>query len=289
MSAAASAGVVTLLQHGADVTQPWTARELDRTPTAHRVRWVRPAAGAPWLINSPLIGDSLRAPEYRGNTPVYAYRPPEWKREVVTTAEQGVVHSVELVPGFLRSLFGASPPLFASAGFLGVAWYTAPSAAGAPWLRRESGMGSPDAWPRGGSSEIAFVRTPRGPLSATIEPWHGNTLVLYDLQQNGAALRRRVVDSTLTDAHTLLAADLDGDGVDELVAGERGGARSVRVYRLNQDGAAWTRTMLDEGAMAAAGCAAADLNGDGRTDVACIGTATANLRWYEFPPAAIRE
>jgi hypothetical protein len=29
-----------------------------------------------------------------------------------------------------------------------------------------------------------------------------------------------------------------------------------------------------------AGCAAADLDGDGRIDLACIGSATANLKWY---------
>ena len=33
--------------------------------------------------------------------------------------------------------------------------------------------------------------------------------------------------------------------------------------------------------MAGAGCAAADLNGDKRMDIVCIGTATANLKWYE--------
>jgi len=32
--------------------------------------------------------------------------------------------------------------------------------------------------------------------------------------------------------------------------------------------------------MAAASCASADLDRDGRTDVVCIGTATANLKWY---------
>ena len=32
---------------------------------------------------------------------------------------------------------------------------------------------------------------------------------------------------------------------------------------------------------APAACAIADLNGDGRPDIACIGAATANLKWYE--------
>lgn len=33
--------------------------------------------------------------------------------------------------------------------------------------------------------------------------------------------------------------------------------------------------------MAAAGCVLAHLNDDTRLDLACIGTATANLKWYE--------
>jgi hypothetical protein len=33
--------------------------------------------------------------------------------------------------------------------------------------------------------------------------------------------------------------------------------------------------------MAAAACATADLNGDGKIDIACIGSATTNLKWYE--------
>jgi hypothetical protein len=74
---------------------------------------------------------------------------------------------------------------------------------------------------------------------------------------------------------------LDGDGVDEMVLGQRGGSHSVWIYTANRDGSAWTRTTLDDGGMAGAGCTAVDLNGDGRIDVACIGTATANLKWYE--------
>jgi hypothetical protein len=66
------------------------------------------------------------------------------------------------------------------------------------------------------------------------------------------------------------------------VAGERGGRRSAYLYRLTNDATdAWTRQTLDDGRMAAAGCAVADLNGDRRPDVVCIGTATANLTWYE--------
>jgi hypothetical protein len=47
------------------------------------------------------------------------------------------------------------------------------------------------------------------------------------------------------------------------------------------DGQAWTRTLLDATLMGASGCAAADLNADRRVDLACISSATANLKWYE--------
>jgi hypothetical protein len=50
---------------------------------------------------------------------------------------------------------------------------------------------------------------------------------------------------------------------------------------VNDQQDTWTRQTIDDGHMAAAGCAIADLNGDKRLDVVCIGTATANLKWYE--------
>ena len=62
---------------------------------------------------------------------------------------------------------------------------------------------------------------------------------------------------------------------------ERGGKRSVYVYRLSDPRAnTWEKSVLDDG-MAGAGCAVADLNADKRPDIVCIGSATANLKWYE--------
>ena len=113
---------------------------------------------------------------------------------------------------------------------------------------------------------------------AAIEPWHGNQLVTY--RQQNDVWTRRVTDDSIVDAHTIVSADFDGDGRDEIVVGERGGRRSAYLYRVDPTGSSWSRQTLDD-AMAGAGCAVADINGDGRVDVICIGTATANLKWYE--------
>jgi hypothetical protein len=143
--------------------------------------------------------------------------------------------------------------------------------------------------PKGGSSDAAVGRLPGGALFiAAIEPWHGNQVVVYRSGPPGA-FTRTVIDTSAVDGHTLVTGDLDGDGVDEVILGQRGGSRSVWIYTAGRDGSPWTRTTLDDGGMAGAGCLAVDLNGDSRVDVACIGTATANLKWYEnLGPARAR-
>ena len=137
--------------------------------------------------------------------------------------------------------------------------------------------------PKGGSSDVAVGRTSGATdnvFIAAIEPWHGNELVIYR-RATGGTYTRQVIDTAIVDGHTLVTADLDGDGTDEIIVGQRGGTHSVWMYTWNRVNHHWSRTTLDDGGMAAAGCTAADFNGDGRIDIACIGTATANLKWYE--------
>jgi len=89
-----------------------------------------------------------------------------------------------------------------------------------------------------------------------------------------------VIDDSLVDGHALAVADLDGDGRDEIVAGFRGGGRSVFLYSAEDErGTRWKRQPLDEGGMGAASCAVADLDGDGKPDLACIDST--RLKWYQ--------
>jgi hypothetical protein len=107
-------------------------------------------------------------------------------------------------------------------------------------------------------------------------------VAIYTQARAGGAWTRQVIDDTLVDGHTIVTVDLDRDSRMEIVAGYRGKGRSVLVYSAEDtSGSKWRRTVLDDGGMAGAACAAVDLNRDRRPDLACIGAATTNLKWYE--------
>jgi len=269
-----SRGLVSILTHDGDPARPWSMREIDRLPTSHRLRFADvDGTGRKVLVNAPLIGPRAVAPDYRDRVPVVIYRPGRWARETVTNDEEGVVHGI--LPAAWEDDAGRESLLVA--GFLGVHVLRFD---GRRWSRTAVVDGNPEPWPRSGSSEVALGHLGRERFIATIEPWHGNEVVVY--RQRGSGWVRHVIDAAIADGHTLVAGDFDADGRDDLVAGERAGRRSVYLYHsVDAEHDTWSKDLLDDGGMAAAGCAVADLNGDGKPDVACIGTATANLRWYE--------
>lgn len=272
MAPKTSAGILLLLTHGADPTAPWTSKEIDRVPTAHRVRWVdADGSGRKVLVMAPLVGPDAVAPDYRSPVSINFYRAPDWKREVVTDTFTGLIHGIEPMPWP-----GVKGEALMSAGFMGVYLHTF---ANGKWTPAELLKGSADPWPKSGASDIALGHLGAQRIIATIEPWHGNQIVIY--RDNKTSWQRQVIDDTITDGHAVITVDVDNDGRDEVVAGQRGGERSLIMYSASANDETWTRRVLDQGGMAGAGCAAADLNADTRMDIVCIGTATANVKWYE--------
>jgi hypothetical protein len=263
-----SAGTVMILESTGDVTQPFKRTDIDKLPTSHRMRMLNGL-----VVDAPLTDAEAVAPDYRGKTPLVFYKPGEWKRQLITDADDGVVHCIYPV-----DWDGDGKQQLLTASFQGV--FLIRQLKDGKWERTKLAAGSPDPWPKSGASDVAVGKLGKERFLATIEPWHGNIVAVYT--KEGAEWKRNVIDSTLVDGHVMLTADLDANGRDVIIAGYRRGT-NVNLYRFN--GKEWVKSLLDESSggtgMAAAGCAVGDLNGDGRPDIACIGTSTANLKWYE--------
>ncbi len=271
MNAKKSAGIVSVLRHNGDPRQPWSIREIDRLPTSHRLRWADiDGTGRKVVVNQPLTAATVEHPEDRARTPLVFYRPGDWKRQVIAEQDEGVVHGIYPV-----DWDGDGRDAILTASFVGIHLYKLEK--DGRWSRTEIAKGDPAPWPKSGSSDVAVGRLGKQRFLAAIEPWHGNQVAIY--RESAGQWQRHVIDDTLADGHTIWTADLNGDGRDEVVAGYRGKGVNV-YYAQDAEGAQWSKVVLD-GGMPAAACAIGDLNGDGRPDIACIGSATANLKWYE--------
>lgn len=269
-----SAGIVSVLRHDGDPRNLWTVTEIDRIPASHRLRTADiDGSGKRVVVNAALAAADAEAPDYRGYAPLVFYRPGEWKRQPITPQNSGLVHGIYII-----DWDGDRRDEILTAGFEGIHLFKLGK--DGQWTRTEIAKGDPSAWPKSGSSDVTVGKLGKERFLATIEPWHGNEVAVY--RRSGAAWQRVVIDSSLVDGHTIQTADLNGDGRDEVIAGYRGEGHSVYIYYAEDAaGTRWSKQVLDQGGMGAAACAVADLNGDGRPDIACIGTAGANLKWYE--------
>ena len=211
---------------GKTLDEPWTVYPIGEEPTVHRIRFADlDGSGKPALIVGPLMGrDSTAAKNWMDGSPVrlLAYRIPQdpardrWVPEVIDESLH-VMHNFRPVPPPTRQGHGR-----ADGQLRGRARLLAPDEQ--VDARRKIGTGNQDN-PKGnrGASEIkrASSRAAR-PFIATIEPWHGNQVVVYTPPETGEGLwERHVIDEKLKWGHAVWCADLDGDGDDELIIGVR--------------------------------------------------------------------
>jgi hypothetical protein len=176
------------------------------------------------------------------------------------------------------------------ASYEGVTWLTRAGDSG-PWSAVRRGDGN-QANPKSnrGSSEVKQGKLKNGKqVIATIEPWHGNQVVVYTPPEDPTTKwDRHVVDEQLKWGHAVWFADLDSDGGDELIIGVRddlgkqpGERCGVRIYKsADETGAKWQRHDVDPGGVAVEDLACADLDGDGRIDIVAVGRKTKNVRIY---------
>lgn len=271
MEPSRSLGVVTVLRPGGDVREPWKGEEIDRLPTTHRVRFADiDGSGRRVAVNAPLASAAASSPDYKGKVPLVLYRSGIWKRELISDELEGVLHGLAIV-----DWDGDGKQEILTASFLGLDVFQFGD--DGRWKRTHIDSGNPEPWPKCGSSDVAFGRLGKRRFLCALEPWHGNQVVVYS--ELDGRWRRRVIDESFVTGHALTTADLDGDGRDEIIAGYRDqGGRTYIYFAEDDEGARWRRVDLDP-QMPAAACIAADLNGDGRMDLACAGGSS--LKWYE--------
>lgn len=271
----------------------WPLRLLGQIPTSHRLRWANlDGSGRLMLVDVPLLGAGAKAPDYAVGAPITCFEMPEiqlrghlsaghpeasnWTPHLIDDS-LNVVHGVHIM-----DWDGDGRDEILTASFQGVHLFH-PEGQGSDlrWTKTQLASGDQTSRPRRGSSEIDVGKVGRRRFLATIEPWHGEQVVVYWQDKPGALWSRHVIDDTFHDGHALVCADLNGDGNDEIVAGYRGPGTSLFVYyAADSAGSKWERQTLDTDT-AASGVVIADVNDDGRPDVVAIGASTGNVKWYE--------
>ena len=286
MVAAKSPGLVWVLQHQGDPRGPWKINKVDQLITSHHIAWADvDGDGKKELINAPLIGPKGLAPRYDQDSVslVYYHVPPkldgEWRRLLIDDQLHGVLHRARVV----KWNEGKRDQIL-TAGFDGIILHE-PSGTGADlrWKRTLLSKGHEEEAPRAGTSDVAVGHIKKTRIMAAVEPWHGNEVVVYT-PGPGGAWKRQVIFTDLKEGHEVCVGDFNGDGRDDIVAGDRakGEVSSSHVFFAQDDeGKQWHHEILDSMGMSASGCQVADINGDGKPDIVMIGGATHNINWYE--------
>jgi hypothetical protein len=288
-------GALYILKHNEDVKQPWRVTTLlDEQPTLHRIRWADvDGDGKQELIVAPLKGINSTPPSHQeSGVDLFLLRQPSgpeaepWKRERISDALH-ILHNIWPIAGDGKDHLLA-------ASFEGITRFTRND--DGSWHAEHLADGNPEPLPRSGAGEIKTGHWAKDlPVMATVEPWHGATVVVYVAAKPGALhtvkeWRRIVADPWVAIGHAVGWADFDGDGQDELISGYRGEAPpelkpGLNLYDFSIDNAnlektVVTKTSIDRGGMATEDAVIADFNEDGRPDVAAGGRSTKNIRLY---------
>lgn len=286
-------------------TLQWLGRDRDgrwqvhpiafEEPTLHRIRWGDVLGnGKKQLVVAPLQGRGATGPKW-DNGPgirVLVYSIPDdptskdWPVEV---ADEGLhtVHNLQVLPFFSDNRNDEDILLAAHEGIfivqrLGKGKYLRSVIAPTPENEKDFK----------GASEIKMGRLANGThYFATIEPWHGYQVVTYSYQGNGKRDKRTVIDEPVSWGHAVWCADLDGDGDEELIIGQRdankegtSGNRGPGIWVYDPSGPPtdlkFTKHVIDDGGIGTEDALAADLDGDGKPEIIGGGRSTHNVKVY---------
>jgi hypothetical protein len=287
-----------LRRSGDDVDQPWQVIPIGAEPTLHRIRWGNVLGnGKAQLIVAPLQGRGTRGPNWGDGqgSRLLVYSIPEdpardrWPSEVADESLH-TIHNLQAI-----DFNGDGKDEVVVAAWEGVFVLNRDSSG--HWSKEKLGTGNQESKPNKGASEVKVGRLADGRrYIATIEPWHGFQVVVYTPTAAGTGLwDRRVIDEPVQWGHAVWCANLDADGDDELIIGQRDRSTDpsrepkgpgVLVYDPDRGTGTgtgpltFTRCPIEDGGVGCEDCVAADLDGDGRPDLIAGGRSTHNVRIY---------
>jgi FG-GAP-like repeat/FG-GAP repeat len=252
---------------------PWELHNISEEPTLHRMRWADvDGDGTRELVVAPLHGRGTKGPDWEGQgARLLIFRRPAQPASEPWTSEVAD-DTLHILHNILPANMDKDPQEeLLTASREGIHLLDRKGAKG--WSRTLIGEGSP--------GEIKMGRVGGRRMLATIEPWHGQSVVVY--AEGKGPWSRTVIESGIGGGHALGWADFDGDGDDELAVGWRDAKPvkpGVAVYDVDRNGAMQSKAMVDEGGMATEDLVVADLNGDKQPDIVASGRATRNVKIY---------
>jgi hypothetical protein len=255
-----NSGAVFYLIPPADRTRKWEPLKLHAEPTVHRMRWLELGDGKWGLVVQPLHG---RGSDPAATAKLLLYHMPDdprtdWPTELLDDSMQ-LTHNLHILP---------RKPAMILAGKQGLLQIT-----------REQGQWHKQ-WivqSERGAGEVTFVGLGYAmpwPVYATIEPMHGNELVVYE-PARGEQFQRTVLTDRLHEGHAI--AFLRPNAI---IAGWRGGGGGVVMFTKPNARLPWHETIIDDGGMACEDLCQADLDGDGDLEIIASGRATRNVKIY---------
>ncbi len=271
-------GTLHWLSRGKSLDEKWQVHSIGREPWLHRMRWADVLGkGRPQLVISPLnatVGDGVRLTAFQ--IPADP-RTDRWQSTILNS-DFNRMHN-----HWHNDFDGDGVVDTITASREGVHLIRRNSEG---WFKTKLGAGAQAAKPNlSGAGEIKTGRLKDGMIIlATVEPMHGDQLVVYTSPESRASLwKRHVIDKGFKRGHALWLADVDRDGSDEIVFGhsDTPDVPGLNIYDVqNQAGTEWTKHVIDAGGIATEDLIVADFTGDGHLDVVAGGRASHNVKLY---------
>ena len=210
---------VFLLKPLKDPSLPWTAERLLDLPFAHRIEVVRVGSGSV-LVAATLCGGKDFRDDWSKPGSVYVGTVPQAGTEWDATV---VLDGITKNHGMSLATFQDSPAVLVS-GEQGVFELRVSEDSDGSWRSRQ-------VFDHEVSDVCAFDLDSDGHQELiTIEPFHGDTLCIYRLDQGKW---QKVLDAELAFGHALWAGTLRGQPA--ILAGNRAGSKELLLYRIRAD------------------------------------------------------